>query len=108
LGEELRPYPLTTALALIALQDRSSRSENQASLAYLKNAVSTENSALGLCFAALCLDLYAQDCEDVWQRLSRCYQDTLFLRDIKTAALVLIVLQARKTKNIFDLKFEES
>jgi hypothetical protein len=108
LGEELRPYPLTTALALIALQDRSSRSENQASLAYLKNAVGTENSALGLCFAALCLDLYAEDCEDVWQRLSRCYQGTLFLRDIKTAALLLIVLQARKTKNIFDLKFEES
>src|SRR5262249_27149838 len=29
LGEELRPYPLTTALALTALQDRSFRVENQ-------------------------------------------------------------------------------
>ncbi len=108
LGEELRPYPLTTALALIALQDQSSRSENQESLNYLRYAVTSESSALGLCFLGLCLDVYAQDCQDVWQRLSRCYQDTLFLKDIRTAALVLIALQAREAKNIFNLKLEKS
>jgi hypothetical protein len=104
LGEELRPYPLTTALALIALQDRPSRIENQKSLTYLKQVVSSEKSLLSLCFAGLCLDVYAQDWENVWLQLDEFYRKTSFLEDIKTTALMLITLDARDGDNPFRLK----
>src|SRR5262245_30192378 len=48
LGEELRPYPLTTALALIALQN-ACNPECQKSLGYLQRVVREERSALALC-----------------------------------------------------------
>lgn len=108
LGEELRPYPLTTALALIALQDRSSRIENQQSLTYLRQAVSFEKSPLSLCFAGLCLDLYSQDWESVWQQLDETYRKTSFLQDIKTTALMLITLDTRERNNLFRLKPEKA
>lgn len=104
LGEELRPYPLTTALALIALQDKFSRIENDKSLTYLKRAVSSEKSLLSLCFSGLCLDLYAQEWESVWQQLDEFYRKTSFLEDIKTTALMLITLDARQGNNPFRLK----
>jgi Prenyltransferase and squalene oxidase repeat len=103
LGEELRPYPLTTALALIALQDRSSRIENQKSLTYLKQSVASEKSLLSLCFTGLCLDLYSQDWQGVWQQLDESYRKTSFLQDIKAAALMLIALDARERNNLFRL-----
>jgi len=104
LGEELRPYPLTTALALIALQDKSSRIENRKSLAYLREAVTSEKSLLGLCFAGLCLDVYSQDWESVWRQLDEFYRKTSFLQDIKTTALMLITLDARERDNPFRLR----
>jgi len=107
LGEELRPYPLTTALALIALQDKHPRLENQKSLDYLKQAVQSEKSVLGLSFTALCLDAYAQDWQDVWEKIEESYQETLFLQDVKTAALRLMVLDARNADNFFRLKLEQ-
>jgi Prenyltransferase and squalene oxidase repeat len=106
LGEELRPYPLTTTLALIALQDRSLRSENQKSLSYLKQAVSSEKSLLSLCFVGLCLDVYVQDWQSVWNQLDEFYRKISFLEDIKTTALMLITLDAREGNNPFRLKAE--
>jgi hypothetical protein len=107
LGEELRPYPLTTALALIALQENHGRLENQKSLDYLKQSVHSEKSVLSLSFAALCFDVYAQDWQHVWEKVEESYQETLFLQDIKTAALMLMVLDARNADNFFRLKPEQ-
>jgi prenyltransferase/squalene oxidase-like repeat protein len=104
LGEELRPYALTTALALIALQDRPPRSEIQKSLTYLNRAVSSEKSVLSLCFAGLCLDLYAQDWERVWLELDEFYRKTSFLEDVKTAALMLMMLDVKEGDNLLRLK----
>jgi hypothetical protein len=101
LGEELRPYPLTTSLALIALQEHSSRTENQESLAYLKHAILFEKSALSLCFAGLCLDIYSQEWQTVSKQLGDLYQETEFMQGIKTSALALLVLEARQGRNIF-------
>jgi len=100
LGEELRPYPLTTSLALIALQEYPSRIENQKSLAYLKQAIVVEKSALSLCFAGLCLDIYLQEWQNVFKQLDDIYRETQFMQSIKTAALALLVGQAHQGRNI--------
>lgn len=100
LGEELRPYPLTTSLALIALQEHSSRTENQKSLAYLKHAILTEKSALSLCVACLCLDIYSQEWQSVSKQLDDLYEETQFMQSVKTTALALLVPQAREGRNI--------
>ena len=100
LGEELRPYPLTTSLALIALQEYPSRMENQKSLAYLKQAIAMEKSALSLCFGALGLDIYLQEWQNILKQLDDLYHETQFMQSIKTTALALLVLQAREGRNI--------
>ena len=101
LGEDLRPYPLTTALALIALQKYPSRPENQQSLHYLGAAAKQEPSALALCFAILCLDLYQQEWRSLLTRLETLYHETGFLGDLRTKALALLVISASQGRNVF-------
>ncbi|MCI0422818.1 MAG: hypothetical protein L0312_26955 [Acidobacteria bacterium] len=102
LGEELRPYPLTTALALMALQNQSS-SECQKSLAYLRRAVPAERSALALCMAVLCLGLYEIETEPWMQTATALFGETEFFQNIKTSALALLAMRAVKGQNVFRL-----
>ncbi len=103
LGEELRPYPLTTAIALIALQNPSNK-ECQRSLAYLERAVADERSALALCMAVLCLSLYGIQAERCMQAATALYDETQFLQSIKTSALALLALQSLNGDNAFRLE----
>ncbi len=101
LGEDLRPYPLTTALALIALQDHKDRAENQRSLVYLNRAIEIEKSALSLCYACLCFDLYSQKWHHLLEKLVELHKNIEFFGSVKASALALLALQAKEGKNIF-------
>ena len=102
LGEELRPYPLTTAIALIALQNPSSP-ECQRSLGYLQRAVSDERSALALCMAVHCFGLYGIHADHWMQAAAVLYDETQFFQNIKTAALALLAEQSLSGENAFGL-----
>lgn len=101
LGEELRPYALTTALALIALQDHARRNENQKSLAYLQRTALVEKSALSLAFSIVALDLYAQKGPELLARLDALTADDGFQKSIKTAAMALVANQINEGRNLF-------
>jgi len=103
LGEELRPYPLTTAIALIALQNPSSP-ECQRSLRYLQRTVPEERSALALCMAVHCFSLYGIQTEPWMQAATLLYDETAFFQNIKTSALALLALQSLNGENPFSLK----
>jgi hypothetical protein len=57
-GQELWPYVPTTALALIAMQDRRAEAVVRAALESLQKDSETERSAVALAFAAICLRVY--------------------------------------------------
>jgi len=104
LGIDLRPYPLTTALVLIALQGPCSNQECHKSLMYLREVVLAERSALALCLVALCFDLYRLKTEPLIQTLADLYEETQFFQNIKTSALALLVMQSVKGQNVFLLR----
>jgi hypothetical protein len=101
LGEKLRPYPMTTALALIALQNHASQPENQRSLDYLVTALPEEKSALSLCFSGLCLDLYGHEWRQLLPRLKTLFLETGFFGNLKTKSLALLLLDASEGGNVF-------
>jgi len=101
LGEELRPYPLTTALALIALQDSPDRTENRKGREYLKNSIDDEKSALALSFATLSLQIYGIETSRIVQKICDLYTETLFFSDVRTTAMALLALKAGEGKNCF-------
>jgi hypothetical protein len=102
LGEELRPYPLTTAVALIALQ-KASNPECQKSLGYLQRAVREERSALALCMVVHCFSLYGIPAEPWMQAATVLYGETQYFHNIKTSALALLALQSLKGRSPFRL-----
>ena len=90
LGEDLWPYSDTTAIVLIALQDRQTAEANQLSLQALQHMLTDVESGLTLGWAILCFTLYGQDVATWQQRLARTYDKTGFLGDTKTMALALL------------------
>jgi hypothetical protein len=103
LGEALRPFPLTTALVLIALQNQSARPEVQAGLRYLESAAMEEKSALAIAIACLCLDTYGLEKEWLFPVLVTLSERTQLLRNVKTVALAIMALQTREGRNPFRL-----
>lgn len=96
-GVTIPPYPETTALALIALQDREAEAPNRASLRRLIAMLAEVESGLSLSWAILCFSLRGQDVE-VWQRrLARCYARSGFLGETRVIALALLALSERVT-----------
>jgi Prenyltransferase and squalene oxidase repeat len=108
LGEMLRPFPLTTALVLMALQNQSGRPEVQASLRYLDRAASEEKSALAIAITCLCFDAYGLEKEQLFPLLVTLSESTQLFRNAKTVALALMALQTREGKNPFRLGTQES
>lgn len=90
LGEELPPYPDTTAVALIALQDHQEREANQVSLRTLRNMLQQVQSGLTLSWAMLCFSLYGQDLAEWRPLLAKAYEQTGFLGETKSLALALL------------------
>ncbi len=90
LGEELPPYPDTTAVALIALQDHQEREANQVSLRALRNMLQQVQSGLTLSWAMLCFSLYGQEVAEWRPLLAKAYEQTGFLGETKSLALALL------------------
>jgi hypothetical protein len=86
----LWPYPDITAIALIALQDRSAEPANQQSLLALRKTAAEANSGLAFAWTAVCLSVYGQDTSEWRERLDKRFTETKFLGETKTTALALL------------------
>jgi hypothetical protein len=90
--EPLPPYPETTALSLIALQEYQATELNQRSVQALRHMLAHVGSGLGLSLAILCFTLYGHDVSAWRTLLIRNYELTGFLGETKTLALALLAL----------------
>lgn len=90
LGEELWPYPDTTALALIALQDAEADAGSEASLRALDRMLSTHESGLALALATLAFQVHGRDADAVRARLIRRHRETGFRGRIRSLALASV------------------
>ncbi|MGZ8494628.1 MAG: prenyltransferase/squalene oxidase repeat-containing protein [Candidatus Binatia bacterium] len=91
----LWPYPDITALALIAMQDHAKEKANLESLQILSKIALETDSGFGLCWAAICLNLYGQDHSQFHKRIEKRFAATAFLGETKTLALALIALRGK-------------
>jgi hypothetical protein len=90
LGVDVPPYPETTAVALVALQDRQAETANQMSLEALRGMLADVESGLALSWASLCFSIYGRDTSDLRRRLARTYEKTAFLGATRTLALAIL------------------
>jgi hypothetical protein len=87
---DVPPYPETTAVALVALQDRQGETANQMSLEALRGMLEDVESGLALSWASLCFSIYGRDTSDLRRRLARTYEKTAFLGATRTLALAIL------------------
>lgn len=86
LGEELAPYPDTTAIALLALQDQSAEITADGRKALEGMLASEEASGLALALGALCRSVYGNDPVGLQRRLVKRYRHTGFVGETRTLA----------------------
>jgi len=89
-GDSMWPYPDVTAVALIALQDRRERKENQLSLRVLIDLAQKTDSGLALSWTALCLALYGEKHDEMEKLLAQRFAKTNFLGETKSLALAAL------------------
>lgn len=92
LDEDLEPFPDTTALALMALQDSARSAAITASLDRLELMLRTNDSGLTLALAILCRRLYRGDSSALAARLEQRYRESAFLGETRTIALAALAL----------------
>jgi hypothetical protein len=93
LGETLPPYPDTTAVVLIALQEHATANANRLSLQALHQMLKQVRSGLTLGWSILCFSLYGQDTSVYKEKITESYAQTNFLKETKSTALALLALQ---------------
>lgn len=91
-GTSVPPYPETTALTLVALQDHARVEPNRRSLEALHRMLETARSGLILAWAAICLALYGEEPAALRQALAETWERTRFLGSVRSTALALIAL----------------
>src|SRR5688572_1897262 len=94
IGQDLRPYVPTTALGLIALQDRRAASEVVRSVTWLREARLKEPSAMALSLTAIWLRLYGLPGDDVEARLAGDLERAERVGNLQTLAMMLYALTA--------------
>jgi hypothetical protein len=87
LGQRLEPYVPTTAIALLALQDRRDDPGVGQALAYLERVWPREPSGLGTALTALCLSCYGRSDDRVYAALREAERRTRFLEDLLPVSL---------------------
>lgn len=92
LGEELWPYPDTTALALIALQDFPRPESLERALAALEVMVEDSASVLSLALAVLALQLHGRDASELRSRLAGRVEGDLLPNDTRSLAFAALAL----------------
>lgn len=94
-GKELRPMPEDTGIALNALQDSAPKSGLEPSLAYLKSAVTSLRTPIGLGWSLLGLGAWGERPAAASARLTECWQRQQRYGDYDTTALSLLIVAAR-------------
>jgi hypothetical protein len=91
LGEDLSPYPDTTALALIALHDSRDDTLTGTGLRRLQDLLHEQRSTLALALSCLCLRLYTHDPAQLRTELSQRLRSDR-VPDTRSLALALLAL----------------
>ena len=91
--EELWPYPDTTALALLALQDRPHLPEVRSSLDVLDRMVARNDSLLATSLALLCGRVYGRPVETLSRRLAAHLETASPWVDVRALALAGLALR---------------
>jgi hypothetical protein len=94
LSQNLRPYVPTTALALLALQDRCSHPAVQRSLDWLAAHATSEPAAMALSLAGLCLEAFGRPADASRALLVEQKARTGFLGSIHLTSMALVALSA--------------
>jgi hypothetical protein len=94
LGQDLRPYIATTALALLALQDRRADPVVDRGWTYLREHRLDESSGLALALTAICCRIYGAPAADVEARLRDLAARTAFLGNLHVLAMAAYALAA--------------
>lgn len=89
-GQDLRPYPDTTALGLLALQDRAGEEATRQGSDALLRLLTHTVSGLALSLALLALPLHGRDASAQRRALEARYEETGFLHETRPIALALI------------------
>jgi hypothetical protein len=92
LGQELRPYVPTTALALLAMQDRRQDEVVPRSLSWLEQESTAEHSAMALGLAAICLHVFERPIGAVLAAIEAQGARTSFLGNAHLEAVALYAL----------------
>jgi hypothetical protein len=87
LGQDLRPYISTTAIALLALQDRRREPVIARSLAYLHEHALTQTCGMSLALSLICFHVFKLDPEALEQRLAEHWRDRQFLGNVHVTAM---------------------
>lgn len=87
LGQDLRPYVATTAMALLALQDRADAPAVPLSLDWLAREARSERAAMSLSLAAICLAVYRRPFGYVLDALTAQHRLTGALGNLHLAAM---------------------
>jgi len=99
LGENLWPYPDTTALALLALSARRDEPRVAESLDALTRMLDTHESSLSLSLGVICLEAFAIDAMSYRDRLDALWNEEGF--DTTTRAMALSLFALRQDENPF-------
>ncbi|MFN7982036.1 MAG: hypothetical protein U0Q11_09280 [Vicinamibacterales bacterium] len=92
LGQDLRPYVPTTAVALMALQSASRSTTVQTSLIWLEAERLSEPGAMTLALTSICLRLYGAQTIDVDERLATIVEQSERGGNLLATALALCAL----------------
>jgi hypothetical protein len=91
-SQDLRPYVPTTALALLAMQDKRAHPAVTQSLDWLVVHALSERSAMALSLAALALHVYGRPTKDVLAALAQDDAKTGFLGNVQLMAMASYAL----------------
>ena len=92
LDEELEPYPDTTAIALLALQDQPRLEGVRAGMTALRRMLGEVDSGLALALATLCFRAHDLDASTLARRLGARFEAAGFLGETRVLALAALAL----------------
>lgn len=103
LGKELKPYVPTTAIALLAMQDRPAETAVERGMKYLDASATTERSGSALALALLALEAAGHPTDAVRTALNEQLPVTSALRNHTAMAQALYALDDRDEHGAFRL-----
>jgi len=103
LNQDLRPYVPTTALALLALQDRLNEPVVERGVAFLDAHWQDEISATATGLSLICLHVFGRPVDRLDARLREHAERALAFGNLHGIALALVALSVREKTNAFRL-----